>query len=377
MPNEKITLHCTISGGPGASWSVELEFAGTLSGFKVWGSEGDLTDGVPTKRQIAEINRALDWREVCRFLLVQRHLCIEGDSGTRVNISGVKEYEADMIESVFVIDEDSGQDRHLIARLLLGFADEELQEFFEEFGTPINPRCVESDEFDEINPYETIEEFAQYGASRGFLGEPLSSIRQQIESDSVSLASIEQLLRLMVEQKQNMLVEQLIGHTESLNIKEVGLSKIVCTDQISFLLQELINTGAPQNKHVLRLLNLITMLDRESRLTLERQTGYWAALLWLSSTSDALESALRACSEESKVKAIELASFVLILGREIAPLFEPGYRWTGGPLGAAIARSVAQKKLSIVMRFQRVCNDLGLLIPEHLLFDKSKFSSND
>jgi len=377
MPNKKITLDCTISGGPGTSWRVKLEFMGTLSGFGVWRAESESTDGLPTKIQIAEVDRALNWREVCRFLLAQRHLCIEGDSNTRVNISGVKEYETDIIESVFVVDEELGQDRHLIARLLLGFTDGELQGIFDEFGTPTNPKSMGSDEFHETNPYETIEEFAKYAANRGFLGEPLSLIRQLIEPDSVSSAGIKKLLRLMVEQKQNDLVDQLMGHTELIKTKEVGLSKIVCTDQISFLLQELINTGAPQNKHVFRLLNLITMLDREPRLTFDRQTGYWAALVWLANTSDALESALKACSEESKVKAMELASFVLVLGSEIAPLFEPDYRWTGGPLGAAIARSVAQKKLSIVMRFQRVCNDLGLLIPEHLLFDKSKFSSND
>jgi hypothetical protein len=241
----------------------------------------------------------------------------------------------------------------------------------------MNPRCVESDEFDEINPYRTIGELAKYGSSLGFLGEPLSSIRQLIKSDSVSLASIERLLRLMVERKQNMLVEQLVRYIKSFETSESGLSKIVCTDQIGFLLQELIDTGNPQNTHILRLLNLITMLDREPGITLDRQTGFWAALVWLSSTTDGLESALKACSEESRGKAIELTSFVLILGKEISPLFELGYRWTGGPLGAAIARSVAQKKLSIVMRVQRICNNLGLLVPEHLLFDESKFSADD
>lgn len=375
MHSDQIKISCTFSGGPGASWTVELEFLRTSSGFQVWSTEGDLTDGAPEKRQISDISRPLNWREICKFLLTQRHFCVEGDSTTIVHTFGVQGYEADLIESVFIIDEDSARDRHLIASLLIGFTDEELKPLFDDFGTPTNPKFIESEEFEEADPYETLEEFAKHVKSRGLLGKTLSEIKRLMKFDA--LASIEKVLRLMVEQKQNIHFEQLMNHAKSVEIKDSEPRKIVCTDQISIIFQELIDTGTPQNDHILRMLDLVSMLDREPLLTHDRQTGFWAALAWLSSTTDGLENSFRACSEQSKDKAIQLASFILSLGQEIAPLFKPGHRWTGGPLGAAIGLNIARQKLSILMRCQNICNELGLRIPERLLLKESKSPSDD
>ncbi len=377
MQQDQIKISCDLSGGPGASWTVELEFVPTPSGFVAWGIEGDPTDQLAKKTKISEVIHPLNWRTVCRFLMAHQHLCVNGDSTTTIHISGVREYEADIISTAFNLDEDSALNRHLIVRLLLGFSDEELEALVEMWGTPVNPKFIEAEDLDERDPYELIESLATYTESRGLLGQPLASIAHSVQIDSSEVINIEKILRRLIEQRQNRLFEQLAAYAESKEISDKNSRKIICTDQFSLLFQELIATGTPQDDHILKLLETLVILKGEPRLTANNQTGFWAALVWLSSTPAGLEHALTKCAERSIDRATEIASFILSLGKDIAPLFDPDHRWTGGPYGAAIARSSAIQKLRVVMRCQKCSVALHLPVQKNLLFDESRFKLND
>ena len=377
MQQDQIKISCDLSGGPGASWTVELEFIRIPSGFAVWGTEGDPAGQLGKKTKLSDVSHPLNWREVCRFLMAHKHLCVNGDSTTIIYISGVRGYEADIISSAFNIDEDSTLDRHLIVRLLIGFSDEELKALVQKWGTPVNPNLIEAEDLDKRDPYEFIESLANYAEGRGFLGNTLSSIAQSVQVDLSEVTNIEKISRRLIEQKQNGLFEQLVAYAKSKEISENNIRKIICTDQFSLLYQQLITTGTPQDSHILGLLEMLVILNSEPRLTANNQTGFWAALVWLAGTPTGVEHAFAECAKKSMDKATEMATFILSLGKECASIFEPDHRWTGGPYGAAMARANAMQKLGVVMRCQRVSEALSLPLPQDLLIDESKVMSND
>lgn len=370
-----VALRCEyLDATPGLGWAIKVSFIKLIGGFEVWASERNAHVSDSSWRLVSTVEgQTLDWRSVAKFLLDQDDLHVWGDLWERVVVDGLDESESDMVLMAFIIDDEIPSSYQRLVRFMIGFTDDEIKEFLDRYGNPINLVHSFRDSTDDLHleswasHKEMLALIFEKWEDFGLQGQPLSVIKSKIGVDSN--AELSELLTRSVE----------LATTTAVDAVEFGQSAEAASDErvSSFNTSELALDSdwqrmlRGQQASRLQARDLILRISQgqvfPSGLIYGHQNGWWAIVVWLFQSPDVIYVELKELLKSDQLACVRFMEQILSESSSSVSLFtgDMPHRFGGGA-AAIVGQNLVQRRVLAGIYCQRIADQLGITFPAFL-----------
>jgi len=365
-----ITISCEGHPAPGASWSIDVEFRPLSRGYSVWLREDYLLAENTRWHKIGGGSRALDWKGACNHLASNKELRVFGSFWGAVVITGVPEWAKTLISWLFIEDEDAPYDFHVIAELLLGFSEEEIEGYLDVIG--MLPK-VDGQEADQTA--SALERMAVSCRELGLLGQSSVTIKTKLglhEDTPLQEVAVRTEQERVKQQSDTLLAAPFPEHVPSAQYTlSHTLSPAILTRQITNqdYWDELSRGPLPAD-----LSQVQRLLERWLREPIKPKGGNpfngitdsgseWPVLKWLLGPMEQIRSSLKRLMVNQPHMALELVGEVMRRGKSVSRHFEQPGQFSGWGANV-IGRSLKRSYVMVALNVQAVADELRIAFPE-------------